>query len=344
MNNDTDAIVSEEEDAQKPELRGYKSVCAKLGLSMCVYFICRLTANFASPHLLESLDGINESLLGFLYYVFIIILSYIIPLAVTFAIFKYDAPLSTLYKKPRRVARALGVFPAAYGLGYGTALLTLLVSFLLSKVFGGETYVEQLLRPTTVGAPSNLTELIMLTVLMVVIAPLLEEYWVRGIMFDALRPYGAGIAIIISSLLFGLMHGSLYMLFYTTVFGLALGYIRYATGSLFICTILHAMVNSISATTLFLSSLVNMTNEQYRVLNTVEMLFAISVIVLIIAGVAVFFARIPTIKKYRFENPWSEVKPRKKIGIFFASVPVIIMMVLAFNEISGQLLLGLVIK
>ena len=330
-----------QEEAQKPELRGYKTVCAKLGLSMCAYFIFRFLATLASAGLSSISDNINESLLGLLNYFIVIIMVYIIPLIFTVVIFKYKTPLRVLYKKPRRVVRYLGTFPAAYGLGYGVALLTLLATFLLSKIFGGETYIEQILRPTTVEATTNITELIMMMILLVVVAPIFEEYWVRGVMFDALAPYGAGIAILLSSLLFGLMHGTLYMLFYTFAFGLALGYIRYASGSLFVVTILHALVNSVSATILFLQSLSDITKGQNRVLNTVEMIYIVIVLVLVLVGVIAFFARIPKMRKYKFENPWTEIGPWKKIGIFAVSIPIIIMAVLAFNELSGFLLFDL---
>lgn len=338
MNNTTDI---DQVNVQKPELRGYKSVCAKLGLSMCAYFTCRLLAGLFGGYLLDAAGEMNKSLLALLYYFFVIMMTYVIPLGFTVIIFKYNPPLRELYKKPKRVARALGTFPAAYGLGYGVALITLLISFILARTLGGDTYIEQLLRPTTIEASSNMTELVLMVVLMVVAAPLFEEYWARGIMFDALKPYGAGMAIIISSLLFGLMHGSLYMLFYTIALGLALGYIRYATGSLFIVTILHAMVNSISSAMLFLQGLGRITQGQNRVLNTIEMIFIVAVLSLIIIGVIVFFAKIPTIRKYRFENPWTEIGPWKKMGMFLVSIPVIISMVLAFNEITGHFLIDL---
>lgn len=310
---------------------------------MCVYFIARLLTGFIASALADVQGNMSPVLSGFLHYSYVITLSYIIPIIFTVILFRYKVPVRTLYKKPSRVARALGVFPAAYGLGYGVALVTLLVSYIISSSFSGETTIEQLLRPTTVGGASSIAELVMMVILLVVVAPIFEEYLVRGVMFDALRPYGAGIAILISSILFGLMHGSLYMLFYTTALGLALGYIRYATGSLFIVTILHAMINSVSATILFLSSLVNITGREYRVLNTIELLFSVSALILIVIGIAVFIAKIPTIRRYRFENPWPVIGPWKKLGVFTASIPVLISLVLAFNELSGQWLLNLII-
>ncbi|MCL2628623.1 MAG: CPBP family intramembrane metalloprotease [Oscillospiraceae bacterium] len=327
---------------EQPTLRGYKIVCAKLGFVMCVYFICRFLAGAASS-LLERYSGsLSEPLHAALSLVILTLLVYVAPIVFTVLIFKYDTPFRVLYKKPKRLARALGTFPATFGLGHGVALLTLLVSYLLSRVLGGESLIEQLLRPTTVEATTSISQIVIMVILMVVAAPLFEEYWVRGIMFDALKPYGTGMAIIISSLLFGIMHGSLYMLFYTTAYGLALGYIRYATGSLFIVTILHAIVNSIGASTLLLLSLQELTNEENRVINTIFTIFMVAVFVMIIIGIVVFLSKIPTIRRYKFENNWTQIGPWKKFGVFLISIPVVIMMLLAINEITQYRIVDLI--
>jgi len=332
----TQEVQIENNEHEEPTKRKYMIVCAKLGLSMCIYFICRFLAGISGTFLVKVLSGVNHNLFTFINFAILTLFVYVIPIVFTALIFKYNVPLGTLYKKPKRLARALGTFPATFGFGYGIALLTLLVSYILSRIFGGETFIEQLLRPTTVEATTSISQIIMLVLLMVVAAPLFEEYWVRGIMFDALKPYGTGMAIIISSILFGIMHGSLYMLFYTTAYGFALGYIRYATGSLFIVTILHAIVNSVAATTLLLLSLVDITESQNKVINTIYEIYVVAVVIMIIISVIVFLAKIPAIRRYKFENPWNEIGPWKKFGIFIISVPVIIMLLLAANEITGH--------
>jgi len=58
----------------------------------------------------------------------------------------------------------------------------------------------------------------------------------------------------------------------------------------------------------------------------------------------VFISKIPAIRKYRIENGWTQIGPWKKTAVFFISIPVIFMMVLAFNEISGGFLLELIIN
>jgi len=337
---DNENIIDNGPEAKnKPNLRGYKIVCAKLGLSMCVYFLCRLLAGWISILLGNVLNVFGTEVQSLINTLFVIIIVYIIPILFTAFIFdsfkNYRGKYKELYKKPTRLARAMGTFPAAYGLGQGVFLLTLLASFLLSRYLGGHTYLEDLLRPTVIEPPANLVSVLSMMFLLVVIAPLFEEFLCRGIMYDALKPYGTGMAILISALLFGFMHGSLYMLFYTIAYGLALGYIRYATGSLFTVTVLHAIVNSIAAGALLLSYLSDVTNEENKLINTIQVIYLLSIFILIIIGVVVFLSKIPAMKRYKIENTWTDIGPWKKTAWFFVSVPVIIMVILAVNEISG---------
>jgi len=346
------------ENAEQPEfdneqnntskLHGYKVVCAKLGLSMCVYFIFRLAGGWITLLLGNSLGSFSETLYSLVSTIIIIICAYIIPLAFTALVFKsfetYKGRFKELYAKPKRLARALGTFPAMYGFGYGVALLTMLTMYLISRNLSGHSYFEELLQPTTLEPSGSIAGLIGVVFVLVVIAPIFEEIWVRGIMFDALKPYGTGMAIIISSLIFGFMHGNLYMFFYTTALGFALGYVRYATNSLFTVTVLHAMVNSVAAGILVVLSLYEITNGESRVVNTFYWVYLLAVLALIIIGVVVFLSKIPAIRKYKIENAWTETGPWKKTALFFISIPVILMMVLVFNELSQGLLIGLIFR
>jgi len=313
---------------------------------MSVYFLFRLFAGWILLILDDTLSAFGDTAYSLVSYFILIMFVYIIPVFITAVIFRsfnvYQGKYRELYKKPNRLARAMGTFPASFGFGYGIALLTLLVSYIVSRFTGGHTYIEDLLRPTVIEQTSNIASVLAMVFMLVIIAPIFEEFWVRGIMYDALKPYGTGIAIIISSIIFGLMHGSLYMLFYTTAYGFALGYIRYATNSLLIVTILHAIINSIAAGTLLLSSLMYMANEENRIINTMYVIYVMAVFIMIIIGVVVFLAKIPKIRKFKIENSWTQAGPWKKTAVFFISIPVLVMMVLAFNEISGGLILNLI--
>lgn len=77
----------------------------------------------------------------------------------------------------------------------------------------------------------------------VVIAPIAEELIFRKLLFDRLSIHGNVFAIIFTSVLFGLIHGNFYQLFYAAFLGLLLGYVRVKGGSWLYAVGLHAFVN-----------------------------------------------------------------------------------------------------
>ena len=83
-----------------------------------------------------------------------------------------------------------------------------------------------------------------LTILVVVIiGPVVEEFIFRKILMDKLGVYGDRLAIIVSSLCFGLIHGNVGQLFYAFIIGLLLGYVYSKTGRIIYPILLHVLVN-----------------------------------------------------------------------------------------------------
>ncbi len=80
----------------------------------------------------------------------------------------------------------------------------------------------------------------------VIIAPLVEEFAFRGAVLGGMRKYGDGPAIIISAVMFGLVHGNLRQIPFAFLSGIALGFITVKSGSLWMSIIAHAVNNGIA--------------------------------------------------------------------------------------------------
>ena len=81
----------------------------------------------------------------------------------------------------------------------------------------------------------------------VVIAPLVEEYFFRGIMQAGLRNHiGPGLAIVCIALLFSLLHGNVVDRPALFAMSLLLGYIYERTGNLAAPVTMHALNNGAS--------------------------------------------------------------------------------------------------
>ncbi|MCM3173718.1 type II CAAX endopeptidase family protein [Paenibacillus sp. MER 99-2] len=78
-----------------------------------------------------------------------------------------------------------------------------------------------------------------------IIIPFFEELLFRGLLFTTIsNKYGAWWALIISSVVFGMLHGGVFIA--TSIFGLVFAYIFYKTKSLIPGILLHMIWNSLS--------------------------------------------------------------------------------------------------
>lgn len=78
---------------------------------------------------------------------------------------------------------------------------------------------------------------------MVVLAPIFEEIFFRKVVIDRLRRYGDLPAIIISGLVFGVIHGNFSQFFYAALLGMVFGAIYVHTGKLGYTIFLHMLIN-----------------------------------------------------------------------------------------------------
>lgn len=332
------AQITVQNDEPETRLPDFKRLCLRIGLAFSVYFLCRAVNSALSERLYDLLgDTLDSTALYALSAALGVILVYLVPMAATIALLGGLGSLSAYYRRPQKTAKAIANFPAAYGLGQSVNFLTLLAFWAIGQLSGGSVDTERSFTNISGMVPENVYCALIMMFQLVVIAPLFEEIWTRGVLYDALQPYGNGLAILISSLIFGLMHGNLQMLFYTTALGLAFGYIRYATGSIFVTTILHAIFNSISAfILLFLSTnAVNTGLAESESDELVLALFSIYMIVvyaLLFLGIIAFFRKLPVIRRYRIEKNWTQLRPGRKLVVFLTSIPVLLMLVLAVDS------------
>ena len=79
-----------------------------------------------------------------------------------------------------------------------------------------------------------------------VLPALLEEMVFRGYVLRTLRPYGDRTAILVSSLLFALMHGNVLQVPFAFIVGLVLGYVAVQTDNIWLAVVIHFGNNAMS--------------------------------------------------------------------------------------------------
>lgn len=270
----------------------------------------------------------------------------ILPSVIGFFMFRYykssEKSLKQLYHKPNNLGKALGNTVAVYGFAQIFNILTLVIIFLLNKL-AGETAIDN---PISSAAPQSLETGLVFMLLAGIIAPIFEEFMVRGLVLGELKQYGNGLAIFVSALFFGVLHGNFSQFFYTTAMGIALGYITYATGGILASTIIHAIVNMISVISSLLLNTPSV--QEYVVSGSTERIpdsdmflvalfgiYMVSVIILMIVGLVLAIIKIKQIRRYKVEKVWGEVNNSTKVKILVLSVPMLICMVLIVDVFTG---------
>jgi len=337
------------------KIKSFKDICYNLGLIMVVFFvsggICTLLISFIHVRFSGAIGVTAEYILRLtLSGVFL----YAIPIMAATLILKGEnqTGIFALYKKPPRLAKALGNFPAVYGLGQLTNLIALLIVWLFSRFQASfvttlqtsESALERSFGTMNSLLPPNILSGAVLFIYLVFAAAIFEEYLCRGILLNALKPYGNGFAIVVTAFLFGIMHGNFQQFSYAFVLGIVLGYITVQTGSILAATILHAMFNSVAAVMmLFLSTdtvrgrvfMQQSANENMLVLAAFGMFIALF-LGLFVAGIALAVKKLLRIRAYKIDNGWTDISAKRKAAIFFTSIPVIIMLLLTIDAFAGR--------
>lgn len=89
----------------------------------------------------------------------------------------------------------------------------------------------------------NETPIWLIFVLMVIVAPIVEELICRKLIIDRLSIYGDHIAILFSAVGFGLLHGNLYQFFYAVLLGGLIGYVYTKTRDVKYTIYMHMIIN-----------------------------------------------------------------------------------------------------
>ena len=336
-----------ETKAELPSLfPDFKKMCLRVGVMMIVVFAVRCISTVALSLAYPLYRGWGEVEKTLLQSLVSVIFLNVIPITAGLFILKFPVKsgVREMYVKPRYFGRALGMFPAGYGLAIVVSALTRLVGGLFEGTAIGDSFNAT----QDLFASTNMTSAVILFVHSVVLAPLFEEFWFRGVVLKSLRPYGNGFAIFVSALLFGLTHANLAQFFYATVIGVILGYIAVQTGSIVTTTVTHAMFNGIGGiTSLFLANkdvqryLVSLeTGIEVEKTPAVIMftVWSVLVLALIVVGFVMAIIKFVHIKRYHVPKVQTELSAKRRWGIFMSRPTVIIMLLMALDTMTWAFL------
>lgn len=217
----------------------------------CTLILCEILATLLSLGitLLLPAFGVNvQSLSDDLIYSEILnacIMSIAMTLPFCFMVFllKNKSEITPVFSKPR-TDPSTTVYYCLFAilLTYVAGAFTSLISSFFEIFAGVEPYTPQLGEKYSDPVSAFIVSIICSCLL----PAMCEEFAFRGIIFGTLRRFGDRSAIIVSALLFGLLHGNFVQLPYTFVMGVGLAYITVRTGSIYPAMIVHFTNNTLA--------------------------------------------------------------------------------------------------
>lgn len=147
-----------------------------------------------------------------------------------------NLPATAPERKPIRFRDFVAFFVMGYAMLFVSNILGNIATILIGAAKGSQVD-NRLLEYVTSGSVWTMM------VLMVVIAPIMEELIFRKLLVDRALKYGPGLAVVLSGLVFGLFHGNLNQFAYAVVLGAFFAFIYIKTGDIRITIGLHMLVN-----------------------------------------------------------------------------------------------------
>lgn len=218
---------------------------------------------------------------------------------------------------------------------FSTGLLIVLFTALLSPLITLVNAVTMLYTENTVAEMSPDILNVPFPVMLVIIgifAPLCEEFVFRGIIFHSYRRTQAGIwPVIVSALLFGLMHLNLNQAAYAFIIGIGLALLVDATGSLWSSIVFHMVFNSTEVVMMYLADsiapnvLANETTSHDEIMMAIAVYMVIALISTALAGcVLVLIAKNENREKMLAVSVKGNIKGQARL----VSVPLVISVII----------------
>ena len=218
------------------------------------------------------------------------------------------------------------------------------VNYFIMEIFDYSTFYDLYMQDDPLDENYKLILAIISTAL---VPALCEEYLFRGVFLTNLMPYGKVTAVVVSSLLFGLMHQNGGQIIYTTVAGIALGLVYVRTRSLWGGMLIHFFNNLFSVFEQLISD--RLVYEQANMICTVMEA------VIFIVGIVCVIVLICTERKNKRtfdESGFGTIvepdenyveRPLKKAGIgkMFTSPTILIFLIISVAQMILYVLLAL---
>lgn len=305
--------VKLETPKMKRERAGIKTISIWSGIGVLLAFVVSFCLSFVS-YIPGFKDAYYSSELFENGYEILVSLLFIgVPFLISYYALKRRTPFTLPYCKPHN-KRSFGLLIIIGVAGSFLANYVVAIFAAILSAGGLEMVSPQYDTPET-----NIGKILYVVYISVVPA-MTEEFAFRGVIMQPLRKYGDKFAIVMSALVFGLMHGNAVQAIFAFIVGLIIGYAVVVTGSMWTGVIIHFCNN-------FVSALMELAGEQMGT-ETYNMIYVLYSVLLVAAGLICLIMYIRTKDRVRIPVSGTELSERKKRRAFISTPPLLAAMFL----------------
>ena len=154
--------------------------------------------------------------------------------------FKHKEKVNPFLKRKRiNIAKVLGGASTALWFNIFFSLIVTIISKILATRGVNATEPD-------FSLGSSVVQNLLLVGFAVVLAPVLEEFVFRGLIYPVMRKHGIRFAIIGSSLFFALFHGNIMQALPASFMGIVLCYLTETTGNIYTSILVHMLNNAVA--------------------------------------------------------------------------------------------------
>lgn len=158
-----------------------------------------------------------------------------------------------------------------------------------------------------------------------IVPALVEEFACRGVILGLLKKHGEGFAILVSAIVFGVMHGNFQQIPFATIVGLILGYIYIKTNSIWICVAVHGINNAVSVIMSYLDGVLSVNLQ-----NVVYMSYLISC--LLLSGIGVLLLVKNNAADFALKKVEGKLTGKQKFRVFFLYWAILVFLIINIVE------------
>ena len=321
--------------------KNYRKLVGKIGLTMIFFFVLFNILSIFAMLISDSFTGYMKEMPATVLEESLYIIAYLASFMLPVGFFKLICGKNTpqdMFLEIRLPGKMTFIYVFA---GIAVVLSAAYINSYLVSIFDYGEFSEDVLWESNLDKGYSIVLLFISTA---IVPAFCEEFLFRGMVLRNLLPYGKANAIIMSAVLFGLMHQNAEQILYTTIAGLVMGYVYVVTKSIWVTTLMHFFnnFNSVLQTVLYEKVDTEITWAVSSLIDSLIIGFGIICIVILIRNIKTTTPRAKEnfyIKGYYkggiedSEEP-IELPGRRATKLFFTPTIIIFMVLCIISAIS----------